>query len=234
VAAASDLAFAFEALAADFRKETGEELRFSFGSTGQLARQIAQGAPFDLFAAANVSFVEEVVAAGACDGGSQAHYARGRIVVWTPKGLAAPRTLAELADRRFVKVALANPEHAPYGRAAREALQAAGLWRALEGRLVYGENVQQTLKFAQSGNAEAALVALSLVSAGPVQEQGGTALLIDDALHRPIDQALVVCRHGKNPAGGRAFAAMIASRAGREVMRRHGFVLPGVAQASGP
>jgi molybdate transport system substrate-binding protein len=224
VAAASDLMLAFEELGRTFEQQSGRPVTFSFGSTGLLTKQLREGAPFDLFAAANVSFVDEVVGAGACDGQTKAPYARGRIAVWTKSGGAAvPASLAELADRRFTRIAIANPEHAPYGQAAREALRQQGIWAAVEPRLVLGENVRQTLQLAETGNVEAAIVALSLV----MSDRKNPWLLVDEHLHRPIDQALVVCTHGKNRAGGAAFAEFIHAEAGRAVMRRYGFLLPG-------
>ena len=221
VAAAADLAFAFDEVGRAFQADTGQRVTFSFGSTGQLARQIAEGAPFDLFAAANVSFVDEAVKAGACDPTTKALYARGRIGVWTHKDVGGVKALSDLAHARYVKIAIANPEHAPYGRAAKQALESAGLWEQLVPRIVYGENIQQTLKFAQSGNAEAAIVALSLASVS----KEGSFFLIEEQLHRPIDQALVVCRYGANAGGARSFATFVGSTRGREIMRRYGFVL---------
>lgn len=228
VAAAADLTAAFEALGRNFEAQTGKTVTFSFGSTGLLARQLREGAPFDVFAAANVSFVDEVVAAGACDGATKIPYARGRIAMWLSDSNAkAPASIAELAEARFVKIAIANPEHAPYGAAAREALQRVGAWEAVQPRLVYGENVRQTLQLAETGNADVAIVALALV----IKHRTGAWTLVDDSLHAPIDQALVVCRHGQDAAGGQAFAQYVSSPPGRTIMREYGFVLPGEAPA---
>lgn len=222
VAAASDLQFAFKAVGAAFEKKTGKKVTFTFGSTGQLAKQIAEGAPYDVFAAANVSFVDEVVKENACDGATKAMYARGRVVVWTKKG-AEVAALTDLADGRFVKIAIANPEHAPYGKAAKEALESAGLWDTVKPKIVYGENISQTLQFAQTGNVEAAIAALSLAKAS----DEGAYMLVDDKLHKPIDQALVVCKRGVNVAVAKEFAAFVNSDEGRAIMKRFGFLLPG-------
>jgi molybdate transport system substrate-binding protein len=227
VAAAADLALAFEEIGAGFQKSTGRRVEVTLGSTGLLARQIAEGAPFDVFAAANVSFVDDVVRAGACDGATKQLYAQGRLVVWSRDATMLPRSVAELADPRFKKIALAQPEHAPYGRAAREALVASGVWAGLEPRVVYGENVQQTLMFAQTGNAEVAVVALSLAI---VSE--GHYLPLDPATHAPLDQALVVCNGGrreKETHEARAFVEYVNGSAGRAIMQRYGFLLPGEA-----
>jgi molybdate transport system substrate-binding protein len=231
VAAAADLALAFEELGRDFERQTGRPVTFSFGSTGLLAQQLRAGAPFDVFAAANVSFVDDVVAAGACDGATKAPYARGRIAVWTRRGsVAPPAAFEELADRRFTRIAIANPEHAPYGQAARQALQQARLFGTVESRLVFGENVRQALQLAETGNVEAAIVALALV----VGDHDNPWLLVDERMHRPIDQALVVCVNGRSREGGRSFARFVNAAPGRAVMRRYGFLLPGEETAPTP
>lgn len=231
VAAAADLTHAFEEVGRAFERQSGERLVFSFGSTGLLAKQLREGAPFDVFAAANVSFVDEVVAAGACDGATKRPYARGLLAIWTRKGGVAPAArLEELADRRFERVAIANPEHAPYGQAAKQALEASGVWESVRPRLVLGENVRQALQFAETGNVEAAIVALSLV----IHDRDNPWVAVDTALHRPIDQGLVVCLRGPNRSGGEAFARFVSSEEGRAIMRRYGFLLPGDALVHTP
>jgi molybdate transport system substrate-binding protein len=223
VAAASDLASAFDQVGRAFERATGHEVVITFGASGVLARQLREGAPFDLFASADSGFVRDVVAAGSCDPDSEARYAHGQLVVWSRRGLVAPpASLADLADARFRRIAIANPDHAPYGRAARQALEKLGLWAALQARIVYGENNRQAHQFAQSGNAEAALVALSLVIDG----EDGAYVPVDAALHAPIDHTLVACTHGENAAGGRAFARFVAGPRGRKLLQRHGLTLP--------
>lgn len=222
VAAASDLAVAFEELAALFRERHGIEARVVLGSTGLLARQIAQGAPFDVFFAANQSFVDELIASGHGVAETRALYARGRIVTWVPTG-SAPRALEALRDERYARIAIAHPEHAPYGLAARQALEACGLWAELRPRIVYGENVNQTLQLVTSGNVEVGIVALSLA----VARGDGDWALLDGELHEPIDQAVVVTSAAQNPAAARAFMALVSGPEGRAILRRYGFVLPG-------
>jgi molybdate transport system substrate-binding protein len=222
VAGASDLAVAFEQVGAAFEKKTGQKVIFTFGSTGLLAKQIKEGAPFDVFAAANVSYVDEAVSSGACDGTTKAMYARGRIAIWTGAGVTPPEALADLADPRFASISIANPEHAPYGRAAKEAMEKAGIWDTVKAHVVYGENVQQAMQYARSGNVDAAITALSLALA-----EGGSYVLVDDSLHAPIDQALAVCKHGSNATGAAAFVAFVGSPEGRAIMKRNGFLLPG-------
>ena len=224
VAAAADLTFAFDEVGKAFTAKTGQQIVFSYGSTGQLAKQIEEGAPFDLFAAANVSFVDEAVKSGACDAQTKAPYAQGRLVLWARAGgaVAITTSLKDLTDPKFVKIAIANPEHAPYGKAAKEALQVAGVWDAVQPKLVFGENIKQTMQFAESGNAEAAIVALSLAMVA----KDGVYSAIDPALHKPLDQALVVCKNGLDAAGGKAFAEFVNSPEGRAIMNKFGFVLP--------
>lgn len=222
VAAAADLARAFEDMGKAFEAKSGKKVTLTFGSTGLLAKQISEGAPFDLFAAANVSFADEAVRSGHCQAETKALYGRGRVVVWTRKGAPRVMTLAELMEARFVKISLANPEHAPYGKAAREALQKAGIWEALKGKLVFGENVQQALQFAQTGNTDAALVALSLATVSD-----GEYTTIAESEHAPLDQALVVCGAGPRAAVAKDFAAFVNSADGRVIMNRYGFLLPG-------
>jgi molybdate transport system substrate-binding protein len=225
VAAAADLAFAFKDVGDAFEKANGKKVDFSFGSTGLLAKQIEQGAPYDVFAAANISFVDDVVKTGACAAETKQLYAKGRIVMWSKDEKALPKTIGDLSDAKYVKIAIANPEHAPYGRAARQAMSRSGVWATLEPRMVYGENVQQTMMFAQSGNAEVAVIALSLAIASP-----GHYVPIDADLHDPLDQAMVACKGGSGGARlneARSFLDFVSSDAGRSIMRRYGFLLPG-------
>lgn len=229
VAAASDLSQAFKEVGAEFEKDTGKKVTFSFASTGLLSKQIMEGAPFDLFAAANVSFVDEVVGSGNCDKATQELYARGRLVLWTKQGSKAPTSLADLADPAYAKIAIANPEHAPYGIAAKEALTHEGLWDELDAhkRIVIGENVSQALQYAETGNADAAIVALSLAV-----DTDGQYIDIDQSLHTPLEQALVVCGKGPKTQTAGEFAKYVNSEKGRGIMRRYGFLLPSESSAN--
>lgn len=223
VAAAADLQFAFTDLARLFEEQTGHKVTLVFGSTGQLAQQIENGAPYDLFAAANIDYIHQLAEKELVLEESLALYARGRIV------LAANRKagvqvleLKDLLDPRIQHIAIANPEHAPYGVAARQALEAAGIWEAIEPKLVLAENVRQALQYVQTGDAEAGIVALSVAN---VPEIHWT--LIDDQLHRPLDQALAIVAASPHPDLAGQFAKFINSESGRPVMRRYGFILPG-------
>jgi len=222
VAAASDLAKAFTEIGAKFKAKTGITVEAQFGASGLLAKQIEQGAPFSLYAAANRSFVDQVVKAGRCDGATAHSYARGQIVVFTPSGVDKVAKLTDLADPRFKKIAIANPEHAPYGRAAKQALEKSGVWPQIQDRLVLGDNIQATMLYARDHNVEAAIVALSLA----MESEGGAFLPIDQELYAPLDQAMVVCGTGDGIAAAKQFADFVSSPDGREVMTRYGFVLP--------
>lgn len=224
VAAAADLATAFTEAGAAYEKETGRKVVFSFGSTGMYAKQIHEGAPFDLFAAANVKFVDEVIASRHCRHDTRELYARGRIVLFAREGSPLPASVAELADAKYVKVAIANPEHAPYGLAAQQALESAGLWDAVKPKLVYGENILQTKQFADSGNADVAIVALSLAV-------DARHTLVPAEAHEPLDQALVVCASDARREAASAFATWVGSDRGRTIMRSYGFLLPGESMA---
>ncbi|HWZ88397.1 MAG TPA: molybdate ABC transporter substrate-binding protein, partial [Polyangiaceae bacterium] len=165
-----------------------------------------------------------------CDGTTQRSYARGRLVIWVKSTDGAALTLGSLADARFKHIAIANPEHAPYGAAASEALTRAEVWSRISDRLVYGENVQQTLELAQTGNADVAIVGLSLA----ITASSGSWSLIDEAGYAPIDQMLVVCQRGGNAAGARRLADFLSAPAGRAILRKYGFLLPGEALAKAP
>jgi molybdate transport system substrate-binding protein len=223
ISAASDLTYAFQELGKLFEEETGTKTVFNFGSTGQLAQQIEQGAPVDLFAAANVAYVEELEQRGLILPDTKKLYARGRITLWTrTDSLLHIARLEDLTRPEVQRIAIANPDHAPYGVAAREALQSAGVWEAIQPKLVLGENVRQTLQYAQTGNVDVAIVALSL----SVQENGQW-VLIPQELHQPIDQALAVIKGTAHEREARAFAAFINGPQGRQIMRKYGFILPG-------
>ena len=230
IAAAADLARAFEELGKVYTARTGLRPVFSFGSSGLLAKQLEEGAPHAVYAAANQSYVDELIAKGVCDGATKRMYAQGRLVVWSKRVVI--ERLADLTRPEVKKIAIANPEHAPYGVAARQALLAAQahsadgpprkIWDAVEPKMVYAENVRQALQWAQDDEVDAALVARSLA----VVTEGGRTLAVDPALHAPLDQAAVVCGEGKAAEAGKQFLDLLTSPEGRELMQRYGFVLP--------
>lgn len=228
VAAASDLKFAIEEVAAQFEKETGHKLRLVFGSSGNFKTQILQGAPFHLFMSADEGFVYELADGGKTEDRGRA-YALGRIGIMVPPGsLLKPdgelRDLAAaLKDGRLRKFAIANPDHAPYGARAKEALQHAGLWQAIQSRLVFGENISQTAQFATSGSTQGGIIALSLALA-PVVAKTGSFQLIPDAWHSPLKQRMVLVRGA--PPAAKAFYDYISTPSAQEIMVRYGFAMP--------
>jgi molybdate transport system substrate-binding protein len=224
IAAAADLAVAFKEVGEAFEKLRGVKSIFTFGSTGLLSKQVVEGAPFDVFAAANVSFIEDLATNGHVLPETKTLYARGRIVVWTK---ATKLTLAGLTDDAVQKIAIANPEHAPYGRAAEQALRSVGVYDRVKPKLVFGENVQQALQFAESGNADVAVVALSLAMHAKGQYE-----IVDEALHEPIAQAMAVCSISKLREDALAFVRFVEAPEGRAIMTSHGFLLPGETLAA--
>jgi molybdate transport system substrate-binding protein len=223
VAGASDLRPAFEEIGKQFTAKTGTKLTFSFGSSGQLAQQVKNGAPFDVFASADVGYVNDVLAAGIGDRSTKATYAYGRLALWTPSS-SSISGVAGLAGESFKRIAIANPDHAPYGVAAVEALRSAQVYDAVAERLVYGDNVSDTFRLATSGNADAALVSLSLVIAN---RNDGRYVVVPAEAHKPLEQTLVVTATRKRATSAKAFVKFVSSPAGRVVMRRFGFLLPG-------
>ncbi len=221
IAAAADLSLAFQELGGLFEARTQHKANFSFGSSGLLSKQLEHGAPFDLFASASSEFVERAIQAGACDAKTKARYAQGRLAIWGRHAPGSPvlHSLQELAAPHFKRIAIAHPEHAPYGAAAREALRRAGVWQAVEPRLVYAENVRQALQLAETGNVEVAIVASSLLVGFPA----GEITPVEGNLYPPLEQTLVVCQRGKSAGGARAFAQLVTSKEGQALLKRHGF-----------
>jgi molybdate transport system substrate-binding protein len=218
VAAASDLTPAFEEIGRAFEAANGIKVVFMFGSTGMLTRQIENGAPVDVFAAANVSYVDELDKNGLIIPDSRAIYARGRITLWTRDD--SPIRLqgvADLARPEVMRIAIANPDHAPYGLAAKQALESVGIWDRVKPKLVYGDNIRQTLQYAETGNVDVSIVALSLSVQGH-----GRWTLIPEELHQPIDQGLGIIKTTKHEQAARAFIAFIEGPQGQEIMKKYG------------
>ncbi|HYV11579.1 MAG TPA: molybdate ABC transporter substrate-binding protein [Pyrinomonadaceae bacterium] len=219
VAAASDLTPVFEELGRAFESATKTKVVFVFGSTGMLTRQIENGAPYDLFAAANVSYIDQLDQKGLIIPDSKAVYARGRITLWTANESPVRfQGIADLARPEIQRVAIANPDHAPYGLAAKQALQSAGVWDRVQPKLVYGDNVRQTLQYAQTGNVDVAIVPLSLSI-----PSSGRWTLIPEELHEPIDQGIGIMKSTKNEQAARTFIAFLRSAQGKAIMKKYGF-----------
>jgi len=228
VAAASDLTYAMNEIVANFEKATGCAVRLSMGSSGNFLAQIENGAPFDVFFSADIAYPKELEAEGLAAPGNTYLYAVGKIVLWTRKDsrVDVSKGFASLRDPAVQKIAIANPEHAPYGRAAEEALRKSGVYEFVKDRLVLGENISQTAEFVESGNADVGIVALSLVLS-PTMKDKGRAWEIPESLYAPLQQGAVAVGASANPQGARQFLDYIKLPATAALLERYGFVLPG-------
>jgi molybdate transport system substrate-binding protein len=222
VAAASDLTAGFEEIGREFEATQNIKVVFVFGSTGMLTRQIENGAPMDLFAAANVAYVNQLEQKGLIVPDTKAIYARGRITLWTTADSPLKvETVSDLTRPEIKRVAIANPDHAPYGLAAKQALESAGVWESVKPKLVYGDNIRQTLQYAETGNVDVSIVALSLS-----QQSKGRWTLVPEQLHQPIDQGLAVIKSTHNEQAARAFASFVTGPRGKEILGKYGFAFP--------
>lgn len=231
VAAAADLKFAMNEIVAAFRKTRPDgRIEVIYGSSGKFHTQIQQGAPFDLYFSADIAFAKSLESEGFAASPTRP-YAVGRIVLWSNSRDASNMKLEDLLDPTIVKIAIANPRHAPYGRRAEEALRSAGLWDKVQDRLVLGENIAQTAQFVQTGNAQVGIIALALALNPTLVKAGGYAL-IDDALHGPLEQGFIVTRQAASKPLAAAFADFISGPEARDIMVRYGFVLPDEASTN--
>ncbi len=220
--AASDLTLAFAELAPAFERERRVSVRVVYGSTGNLVLQARHGAPADALFSANVAFIDQLRADSLTVAGSEQLYARGRIVLATRKGSGIQVTrLAELLDPKIRRVAVANPDHAPYGLAAKQALIHEAIWDRLERKIVFGENIRQTLQYLQSGSVDAAIVALSIADLPDIRYT-----MVPEDFYPPLNQAAAVLRRARHPAEAKEFIAFVLGPAGQQVMQRFGFVAP--------
>jgi molybdate transport system substrate-binding protein len=229
VAAAANLKPAFEEIVARFQaRNPGVEVKATYGASGVFFAQLANGAPFDLFLSADPEFPARLVEQGLAEG-KPFVYAHGRLVVWVPKDSKLDlegKGLAALADPSVQRIAIANPEVAPYGRAARAALEKAGLQEVVKGRIVTGQSVSQAAQFAQSGNAQAAFLPLSLARVPPLSVEG-RAWPVPASSYPRIEQAGVVLRGTKHVPLARELVAFLLGDDGRQVLARFGYDLPG-------
>ena len=216
VAAAANLSSVFQELGPQFEAATGIHPVFSYASTAQLAMQIENGAPFDVFAAADVEHVEQLEKKGLIVAGSRAVYATGILALWFPPGNGFNRP-EDVVQPGVKVIALAKPELAPYGLAARETLQKLGIWSQVESRVVYADNIGMAKQYGSSGNADAVFTAYSLVLKEP-----GRVIQVDESLHSPISQALGIVAGSKNQASARVFAEYLVKGSGREILRASG------------
>ncbi|MBM4220476.1 MAG: molybdate ABC transporter substrate-binding protein [Gammaproteobacteria bacterium] len=226
IAAASDLQFAMQEILAGFRSAHPDDtVEVIYGSSGKFTTQIANGAPFDMFFSADISYPRVLEQQGLSSGPARP-YAVGRIVLWSLKPELGRLSLKELPAAAIRKFAIANPDHAPYGKRAQEALQQAGVWTALAPKLVRGENIAQTAQFIDSGAADAGIVALSLVLSPALRDRGAWTM-IPDSWHQPLEQGYLITRRAADNPLAAAFADWIGSGEARTVLRRYGFALPG-------
>ncbi|MFD2364963.1 molybdate ABC transporter substrate-binding protein [Pseudoduganella sp. GCM10020061] len=228
VAAASDLAYGMDDLAKGFRRlEPKAMVKISTGASGSLFAQVKNGAPFDVFMSADMEYPARLAREGAADGKSLMQYASGQLVYWTSApGVLPARGLATLLDPRVRRIAIANPDVAPYGKAAREVLIAAGLWEELQPRLVLGENVAQAAQFAHSGNAQAALLSLSAVRSPHLRRVGRFSVLEGVA----VRQGAIITSRGKNNPLAARWMAYLGTDTARAILARHGFAPPAPAR----
>ena len=224
VAAASDLQFAMQEISARFEKEQGKSVKVVYGSSGNFFQQIQNGAPFDLFFSANLDYAKKLEAAGLTEPGSVYQYATGKIVIWVPADskLDLKNGLQALLDPSVHKIAIANPEHAPYGQAAVAAMKKENLYDRLSGKLVLGENISQTAAFVLSGSADVGLVALSL-ALSPNMKGKGRYVELPPGDYPPIEQACVVLKASQKKETARAFLEFVKSPAIGELLRSYGF-----------
>jgi len=219
VATAANLMRVFGELGGIFERETGTHVLFSFGATAQLAQQIEHGAPFDVFAAADTEHIDELARKGLILPSTRAIYARGRLVLWVPDARVPVERIEDLARVSVTHVAIANPQLAPYGRAAVETLHALHLWETVQPKIVHGQTISSTTQYATTGNADAAFTALALVH----DTDRGRKIVVPENLHAPLDQAIAVVRSTSKPDQARKFVDLIMSEKARAVLKQYGY-----------
>jgi molybdate transport system substrate-binding protein len=227
VAAAADLQFALKDLSGRFEKQAGIKVQATYGSSGNFATQIESGAPFDLFFSADLQYPEKLAKDGFAEPATLYRYAVGRLVLWVPNGskVDVSKGLAVLAEPAVRKIAIANPQHAPYGRAAVAALRSAGIYDKVEGKFVFGENISQTAQFVESGNADAGLIALSL-AISPVMKTRGRYVEIPQSAYPPIEQAAIVVKASKQNGNAMKFLEFLKTEEAKGILRSYGFSEP--------
>jgi molybdate transport system substrate-binding protein len=228
VVAAADLSAALQEVAANYEKRTGVVVKLSFGASGALTQQIQNGAPFDVFFSADMDYPRQLIAGGQAESATLYRYAVGRLVLWVPKNSpldVEPKGIDVLLDPSVKKISIANPQHAPYGRAAVSTLKHYGLYEKISERLVLGENVSQAAQFVESGNAQAGFVALAHAIA-PAMQGKGKYWVVPAEAYPPLDQGVVLISHSAHPQEAAAFLEYVKAAEGAAVLRRYGFTLP--------
>ena len=227
VAAASDLNFAIKEVIGEFEKQTGHRVKVSLGSSGNFYAQLQQGAPFDLYFSADIGYPKKLEEAGLTVSGSLYRYAVGRVVLWAPKSspVDVSQGLTVLKEARVKKIAIANPKHAPYGRAAVAAMEHAQVYAEVKDRLVLGENISQAAQFIESGACDVGIIALSLALA-PAMRSAGSYWEIPAEAHPPLEQGAAILKQSKHQELATSFLAFLQGPQGQEIMIRYGFTLP--------
>ena len=227
LAAAADLQFAMQDIAAQFQKETGKSVEVIYGSSGNFFQQLQNGAPFDIFFSANLDYAKRLEAAGLTEPGSYYQYAKGKIVIWVPNEskLDLKSGLETLLDPAIKKIAVANPQHAPYGQAAVAAMQKEGVYDKVKSKLVLGENISQTASFVMSGSADVGILALSLALSPNMKDKGRYAEIAADE-YPPIEQACVILSSSKSKEAAHQFLQFIKTPAIGKLLQRYGFDVP--------
>lgn len=227
IAAASDLNYAFKELIAEYEKTTGNRVKLTLGSSGNFYAQIQNGAPFDLYFSADIGYPKKLEEAGLAVPGSVYRYAVGRIVLWTNRssGLDVSKGLPRLVDPSIKKIAIANPKHAPYGRAAVAAMEHFKVYDQVKDKLILGENISQAAQFVESGACDIGVIALSLALA-PTMKARGTYWEVPASAHPPLEQGAVLLKSSTHQDAASKFLEFIKGSEGQEIMKRYGFTLP--------
>lgn len=227
IAAASDLNFAIKEIIAEFEKVTGKHVKLSLGSSGNFYAQIQNGAPFDLYFSADIGYPKKLEEAGLTVPGSLYRYAVGRIVLWTnhDSHRDVSKGMEILRDPAIKKIAIANPKHAPYGRAAVAAMEHFKVYEQAKDRLVLGENISQAAQFIESGSCDIGVIALSLALA-PTMKSHGTYWEIPAEAHPSLEQGAAIIKSSKHQDAAKQFLTFMQADKGQEIMTRYGFTLP--------
>jgi molybdate transport system substrate-binding protein len=227
IGAASDLNFAFREIATEYEKVSGNQVRLTLGSSGNFYAQIQNGAPFDLYFSADISYPRKLEEAGLTVPGSLYQYAVGRIVLWTghESRIDVTKGIEALREPTVKKVAIANPKHAPYGRAAVAAMEYFKVYDQVKEKLILGENISQAAQFIESGACDIGIIALSLAIA-PAMKSKGTYWEVPAEAHPPLEQGAVILKSSKQQESAKQFLAFIKGERGQEIMKRYGFTVP--------
>ena len=235
VAAAADLSSALPEIATEYKSQTGREVKLTFGASGNLTTQIRNGAPFDVFFSADEDYPKQLIDAGLADKATLYRYAVGRLVLWVPNDSPLDLTklgIKALLDPSVKKISIANPEHAPYGRAAAATLRHYGIYEQVSSRLVLGENIAQAAQFVESGNAQAGLVALSHALTATMKAKGRYWAIPLDA-YPTLNQAVVIISSSKQKEPAQKFLEFLKSPQITSLLESYGFSLPAQTPTSG-